>query len=391
MIIKSISRLLIWSLVFFVFDKADAQSLNDVGIGRILSLKLDAETAFPGYFGSNFYYANDKKALVYYNQISSSLKYFDPSSGITLGETKLQTMGPNSVGQEPYYSHYHTKDSIFVFARFGKLALTLVNGKGDKIGEFDFGSESDFSKVPYPRMSNAFGGMEVVGSKIYMGLQVAHNLYNNTKAPVIIIDMKTGEYKYLNRPIPYADVNFKRLPKSGQFEFFEARLMVDRTDGSLVLTYPVPGNIFKISEGIVKKIDLESKELVGSFNFLKSDNSTYTTRDTDYTKMIMTNPRNLGFLYDSYKNVYYVIRKVKGDPKSYDKMINGLGKFYYKYLYEVYDNGFNLLDSKIISAEHLVPNKGIVVSPEGLWVLKPQGDDENIMKLALLNFNFVKN
>ena len=388
---KLVFELFILSLLPFMSTEVGAQNLGASDVKRVLALSLDNETAFPGYFGSNFHYASDKKVFVYYNQITSSLKYFDVASGVNLGETRLQTLGPNSVGQEPYYSHYHTQDSIFVFARFGKLALTLVNDQGTKVGEFDFGSISDFSQVPYPRMSNGFGGIEVVGSRIYMGLQVAHNLYNNTKAPVIIIDMVTGKYEYLKMPIPYTELNFKRLPKSGQIEFYESRLMIDRADSSLILTYPVPEDIFKISDKIVERISLQSEKPIGDFDFLKADNNNYSNSDVEYTKIIMTNPRNLGSLYDAFNEVYYFIRKTKGDPKLYDKMINGLGKFYYDYSYEVYDKEFNLLDLKVISSKHLVPNKGVVVSPEGLWVLMPQGDNEDIMELALLNLNLVKN
>ncbi|MFY0591276.1 hypothetical protein [Roseivirga sp.] len=389
-ILKLLYEPLIWFIFLFSLLNVNAQVEKIPKTRKVLTLDLDAETAYPNHFGSNFSYADDRNALVYFNQITKTLKYFDVNTGKILGQTSLETFGPNNVGQEPYYVHYHNKDSIFVFARFGKLALSLVNGEGLKIDEYDFGSKFDFAQVPYPRMSNTFGGIVVVKNEVYMGLQVAHNSFNNSKPPVIKIDMKTREYDYLKEPIPYKDLNFKRLPKSGQIEFYESRVSFNKSTSSLIITYPVPGNIFRIKEDRVEKIELQSQDILGEFELLDSDNGTYTTRDLEYTKLVMVNPRILGSIYDPYRNVHYFIRKVKGDVKSYVKMKNGAGKFFYKYLYEAYDSEFKLLDSLIVSAEYLIPNKGVFLDSRGLWVLMPQQEDEDVMQLALLDFNLTK-
>lgn len=382
-----INNKLVW-FVFFLGLYDIALSQNELNSNerflRTIDLQLDAETARPGHFGSSFQYCKDVGSLAYLNSISRSIKYYDLESGLLVGETKLDSQGPDAVPGEPVYFHYHNKDSIFVFSEFRNSRLYLINSKGTKINTFDFSSDDDYRTVPFPRLAKVSGGIVVSGRHFYLAFNVSGQEHRNNVSPVLRYDMKSNEYIYLTEPKGYAQLDINKLPKVGQFQFYESRIASGVEPGSVIINFPLDHDLYISKDGKGRSVKAQS-DYVGDFQFLSRNNEKYDLKNIEYKKVVFGSARYFGIFHDKERQLYYRLAKIDNAEKWKSKYSsNSKKKVLQEYVLMIFDSDLNKQSEIKFNLTQALPEKGVFVGPGGLWVLLPDKDNEDIMTVGLL-------
>jgi hypothetical protein len=351
---------------------------------KTVDLILDNETARPGFFGSCFQYCYDTGYLAYFNVVTRSIKYFDLSTGFTVGETKFIKEGPNAVYGDPVYFHYHNSDSIFVFSEFQNSRIFLINSQGIKINTFDFNSDNNYNNVPFPRLSKVSGAIVVSAPYVYLAFNISEQPERNSVAPIIRFNMQSLEFQYLQEPKGYTDLDLKKLPKIGQYHFYESKMSLSKDRESVIVSFPLDNDFYVYKNSGVRTIRTGSKYL-NKFTFLSNNKTRYNTKMTEYKKVVFGSARYFGIYYDDKNEVYYRLLKLDNSSKWKRKLESGSDEIILKeYSLMEYDLDFNLRSEKIFGLEGATPESGMFVGPGGLWVLLSGNTNENIMSIGLL-------
>ncbi len=372
-----LNRLILCLLCLFLLVFVISAQENNLAISLSgeKNLKLDEQTAYPGVFGSSFQYCKDRDAIAYLNQITKTIVYFDYQSGETIGKTQLAIVGPDGVGGEPYYTHYHNKDSIFVISRFNKFRLSLVNSEGKKVNAFDY----DVMEEATPISARIFGGIVVQSSFVYLSFQIPANAKVQQVAPVARINMKSKEVELLEKPLAYQGLDMDRIVGSNQYEFYETRIAFNRNKNELVLSYPLEHFVHRISNSTVLKSPVKG-ELLGEFRFLPKNRNAYRKESRESREMIQGSAWYFGILYDPYRNVYYRIGKAAADIKKVRARLAGQEiKIPYEYVIMVLDDDLRLIDELKISTRQAIVHRGVFVGPDGLHIAQLNLRGEDIM------------
>lgn len=375
-------------LVFLLgtFDSAFSQvESNDTKkFVKTIDLKLDSETARPSHFGSTFQYCKDVGSLAYLNSISRSIKYYDLESGLLVGETKFNREGPDAVPGDPFYFYYHNKDSIFVFSEFQNSRLFLIDSKGTKINTFDFSSDDDYRTVPFPRLARVSGGIVVIGSHFYLAFNVSGQEHRNKVSPVLRYNMKSNEFNYLTEPKGYAQLDINKLPKVGQFRFYESRIARGNTPGSIVINFPLNHDLYVSKDDWVRSVKAQS-DYVDKFEFLSKNKERYDLKNIEYKKVVFGSARYFGIFHDGERQLYYRLAKIDNAEKWKSKYSSNSKKGVLKeYTLMIFDSDFNKKSEVKFNLTEALPEKGVFVGPGGLWMLLPDKGNEDIMTVGLL-------
>lgn len=377
--------------LFFIvcFFYSDLSSQSSSAFTRVLDLKLDNETARPDYFGSVFQYCEDTELLAYWNKITRSIKYFDLESGETVKETKVFSQGPNAVSGEPFYFHYHNKDSIFVFSEFQNSRLFLINDKSELVDVFDYTSEDGFRYTPIPRLTRVAGAIVVHKEYIYLAFQIAEQEERNKVAPILKYNMVTRDFDFLKFPRAYQYLDLDRIPKRGQYEFYESRIAFDIDKARLIVNYPLDQNLYSINSESRRLSTIETKkERVQEFQLLSKNKNSYNRKDVGYRKIIFGSPRYFGLFYSQYEQSFYRLVKLDNIEKWESKLSSGISAGVFKdYSIIKLDSYFNEVSEATLNIREIYPEKGLFISPEGLWSLLPDTKGEDIMSIGLLKLS----
>lgn len=362
------------------------QFTNEV-FGKVIDLKLDNETAMPWYFGSVFQYCDDTDLLAYWNGITKSIKYFDLESGETVKETKLSPYGPEAIPGEPYYFYYHNKDSIFIFSEFQNSKLFLVNDRGGKVDTFDFEAKDGYRFAPFPRLTRVSGAIVVHKEHFFLSFNISEQKERNSVAPVLKYNMVTKEHGFLKEPGAYRDLDLSRIPKGGQHEFYESRLAFNADNNEMVINYPLSQKLYVLRDGIVKEVEAKSKSVKG-FELLSRDKNRFEVNDVGYKKIVFGSARYFGVFYDQYNKLFYRLVKLDNVSKTESKYLSNSKKYVPdSYSWMIFDSGLSKKTEVLFTSREATPEKGVFVSPKGLWVLLPNSKGEDIMSIGLLKFN----
>tara|TARA_R110001592_G_scaffold347440_1_gene640960 strand:- start:14101 stop:14478 length:378 start_codon:yes stop_codon:yes gene_type:complete len=98
----------------------------------------------------------------------------------------------------------------------------------------------------------------------------------------------------------------------------------------------------------------------------------------------------LELLYDPYRSLYYRIARLPYTEKVYKEYKSGVRSRLPPRLHSVMvlDEDFNILSEKTYMVKDYRFRSGLFVGPEGLWVLKPEGDNEDEMTFELLDLHY---
>lgn len=379
----------LYGIVHTVNGQGSKQGL--VKVLKEKDLRLDFETAYPSYFGTTIQYCSDTDEIIYLNQITQSLKFFDYKTGQFKRSLKLRMEGPNGVGPEVSYVHYHNKDSLFVKSGKRTFDIFLLDGKGEVVNSFNYGGfeYSEYLNKPIPYTARQFGAMVIDKGDIILALEVPDNKKQMTKAPVLKINMRTLEVKYFSSPIPYQGLNVNHIPDRRNFEFYSSRLTLNRKMERLFINFPLEKELYMLSsDNTVTRIGLETG-LMGDFKFLEKDRGSYDQGDLALSDVIFNSAWYYGIIYNQYNDLYYRIGRPEGDSGLYrrKKSEGNAGKIPYKYVISIYDSSFKLLGEDVFTTKDFIVHRGAFVAPDGLWVLQPNTKGEDILGLALIGLS----
>ncbi|MGK0488297.1 MAG: hypothetical protein ACJAXB_001479 [Candidatus Endobugula sp.] len=381
-------KISLFSVLCCLVTKLPAQnSKYTFEVVREMQLQFDNETAYPYALGSTFQYCKDTREIVYLNRITHSLKYYDYKTGEQSRETKLELEGPDNVGMDPYYVHYHSRDSIFIISRGNNFDLSLVNSKGEKINSYDYGSNlyADYESVPIPKASTIFGAIEVVGDDLYLGIEIPSKREQLSVAPIIKINLKTKTVEHLKAPIPYKGINLKRLANPQQVEFYSTRITYNKKTEKLIVNFPLEHDFYTLDDRGTQSIDGKSN-VIGDFVFLDKDRENYPRNHFDLKSQINNSAWYFGILYDPYQDLYYRIGRIEGNASLYKRELAGEDvKTPYTYSISVFDADFKLLADTTITTAGGIFHRGSFIGPDGLWVAQLNVNGEDVMGFNLLS------
>lgn len=374
---------LLSSLLLFCPLSMSAQKAQ-VGVVGELDLHLDNETAPPPSFGSSFQYCEDRKAIVYYNRITNALKYFDYKTGKGVGQTQFAKQGPDDIGPDPYYFHYHNKDSIFILSRGTNFSMFLMNSEGKKLNTFHYSSD-DYSKVRYPSASTLFGALVVRPPFVYIGLEISDKEEQNKVAPIIKLDMSNDTFEYLKAPLPYQGFDVRSTVWNNFYYFYNCRITQNTKNGDVIISFPLDHNVYRLRNGIVEKLDGKS-DAIGEFHFLERKRPiVYDPNNIDVHAIGFSSARYYGVLYNPYKDLYYRVGVVEKGKNTYRRLLAGEEvRDPFMYSVTVFDADFNKLSDGIIDGWHALLDRGIFVTPDGLSGPQHSVKGEDIMGISFI-------
>lgn len=357
---------------------------NEVGVIGEFDLHLDAETAYPFALGSVFQYCEDRKAIAYYNRLTNSIKYFDYKTGKGNGETKFSKEGPNALGPDPYYFHYHNRDSIFVLSRGTNFSMFLINSSGEKINTYHYSSE-DYSTIVFPKATTLFGAIDFKFPYVYLALEISDMEDRNTVAPVIRIDLEKDEFSYLNEPLPYQRLDINRIAWQNEYYFYSSRITRNTNNNDLLISYPLEHIVYRMRGSVIEELDGKS-DVIGDFHFLeKPRERKRDPNNFDVKSIALSSAWYFGVIYNPYQNLYYRVGKVEQRRDSYRSVEAGEKlRDPFRYSVTVYDSDFNKLADSIITADEVLFHRGLFVTPDGLCGPQLNLKGEDVMGISII-------
>lgn len=375
----------LWLLLIFLLIANPIVSQNVKILGE-KELQLDNETAYPFALGGRFQYCRDINAIAYLNRLTRSIKYFDYQTGNMLSiETELPFEGPNGFGMEPNYFYYHNKDSIFLLSGGTNFKMFLLNSQGQKLNTYHYNSDG-YKGVPFPKTSRTFGALLYKPPYMMIAVHIGKNRERNNVSPIIKLDLRKDSFEYLKEPKAYKKLDLDRLPGSNQPEFYLSSIADSHLESQYLVSFPMEHDLMIVSNEGSRKVNARSS-LVGQFKFLKRDLKTYAQQDFPLLETIINSARYLGILYNPYLNLYYRIGKVEGNKEELRRSLKGEKvKRSYQYLVTVFDSELEFISERLFGFKDAYFERGVFISPEGLWTLSSDSTDEDKITLKLIGF-----
>ena len=343
-------------------------------------LKLDEVTARPEILQKGVFRYLDGK-LYYLNKISREIKVFDYESGETIQSIPLYLEGPDAVGPEPYSFQFITQDSILVFSNFFKKGLTLINRKGKVLKRYNTAfNDEDGNYQMGKTLSRGPSSIAVIGDDLFLSMVTFNRSLLSKHSPILKLNLDSEDLVWLNQPLLYNENTLSKMRMIVQI--LEADLAVNNND-DLVVSFPLDHNIWVLSNGLrdVRKFMVRSQ----AFDDFKlfSQSYEYMTPDQirrEGSRMIRVSGQYLEFLYDPYRSVYYRVTRLPYTEKEYDDYITSnvrLPPVLHSVM--VVGEDFQVIAEESFIASDYNFRDGMFVGPEGLWVLKPEGENEDEM------------
>ncbi|WP_068418640.1 DUF4221 family protein [Roseivirga echinicomitans] len=357
---------------------------TQVGVIGELNLALDNETAPPNSMGSSFQYCEDRKAIAYFNRLTKAIKYFDAKTGKGVGQTQFALQGPDDIGPDPFYFHYHNKDSIFILSRGTNFRMFLMNSEGKKLNTFHYSSD-DYSKIRYPSASTLFGALVVRPPFAYIGLEISDQGSQNTMAPIIKLNMDTDTFNYLADPLPYQNIDLQTTVWNNFYYFYNSRIAENTKNGDLIVSFPLDHNVYRIRSEGIEKLDGKSKA-IGDFHFLKRKRQVaYDPNNIDVRSIGSSSAWYYGVIYNPYLDQYYRIGMVEQGRDTYKRRLEGEEVYDpVQYSVTIYDSKFHKIADGIIHGREVLFARGIFVTPDGLCGPQHSLKGEDIMGISII-------
>lgn len=357
---------------------------------HILTLSLDGNTAGPDFSQEGGFLYQD--GLVYYlNALSREIKIFDFKTGETVSSIGLERTGPNSVGPEPSAFFLHTKDSIFIYSDFFGDRVSLVNSKGTVLNRFDLskpeGNEGDILGGVVP---SGVGSFTLMGSNLFVSRSTYSLKTLRRVMPLLKLNLVDKELAYNREPLLYNDF-LDRVP---QYEsFLNPDVTSDNARGLLLISYPLDHTVYASEDGFIsfRKYNLKSKYLPDKPTLLPKALTEFSGSN-EYREAL----RKYGFgitvgyykslLFNKYRNIYYRVAIIPHDAKEFRDYRNGTRNKLSstRYVVMTINENFEVISEQIFSSKELNLHGGLFISPEGLWGLRHQGDNEDVLEFELL-------
>ncbi|MFY0591278.1 DUF4221 family protein [Roseivirga sp.] len=346
-------------------------------------LRLDKETTHPWIPGSYFQYVNELDAIAYLNQITSSIKFFDFKSNTVNHTIRIPRIGPNSTGKKPQVMYVHNKDSIFIFSHLNHGELGLYDFNGIKLRSYNLNVVDDLDAPQhYAVLTDVYGSIIVVKDKLFASLRILRSSKVKNYAPLLELDLNSGEVSQLMEPLPYSKIKTEKIPYHKKL--LSSRIAYNFEKDHLVVNYPMDHDLFVIDEkNRIQVIDGRNHEF-DKFVILKKDIKKYTNQEHTY-EVFFKGPRYDGILYNPFTKHYYRVIRLGMEQGDINKWKRGEKvKIFQRFFIDVFNESFMKIASSEFTDEKLLFEQGMFVGPGGLWVLQPQSDDENEMKFTLL-------
>lgn len=346
-------------------------------------LELDHESAHPWIPGSYFQYVEGINAIAYLNQITSSVKFFDFESNKIIHTITIPRFGPSSTGKKPQVMYVHNRDSIFIYSHLNHGRLGLYDFNGNKLKSYDLNVVDDLdAESHYAVLSEVYGSLAVRNGKLYASLRILRTSKVARYAPLIELDLTSGKLKQLQKPLPYSKIRIDRIPYHAKL--LSARMAYNKELDDLVINYPMDHDLFVLDkENKVSVISAGSNKF-SDFVLLKKDIKEYTNQEHSY-EVFFKGSRYDGFLFNPFTRHYYRVTRLGMDQKDIDKWKRKEKvRIFQKYVVDVFSESFEKIATNLFTDEKLLFEQGIFVGPKGLWVLQPETENEDEMKLLLL-------
>lgn len=358
-----------------------------------LRLSLDNVTSTPGLASEGVYKYHDNE-LFYLNSITREIKVFDYKTGETLRSIPLRKEGPNAIGSEPYTFHLISKDSILIYSNFFNYQISLINGEGKVLNKYGTAVKDNSGngiEMTNGLLTGGPSSMVVQNKKIYALKMLLMNQPLLDYSPLVEIDLKSKEVKAFSEPKQYSPEIYDRILKI--IQLMEGDIVYNDKEGLLVISYPLDHSIYVSNNGFnsMQKIYAKTKY----FDEFKLMNRPSKDLDPNQAteqglNVLRLSGQYLELHYDPYRSLYYRVARLPYDERVYKEYKSGVRSRLPPRLHSVMvlDKGFNVLSEKTYMVKDYMFRSGMLVGPEGLWVLKPLGDNEDEMVFELLDLDY---
>ena len=352
-----------------------------------MTLHLDETTVHPWVVGSCFQYVPELQSIAYLNRIDSSIKLFNKESGEIKMSVPLHREGPDAVGSEPTVFYWLNSDSIFVFSNFNNGRLSLINNRGEKIRTYEL-SYSDDDLAHTVEISEVSGGLSYSkkSNSLFIGMRVYSLEKMLNRAPYLKLNIKSGEVKRFVDPMPYKKESLSKIPLDQRFT--SVAVAINDSTEEVTLNFPLSSDLWVRKEPDPwRSLDAQSVYFEKPV-FLKNNLLSYRNDREKYKNEVILLPRYTGLIHDPYKNVYYRISRLPLDGNLYERRLRGEKiKIYQEFSIQVFDDNWRkIAEDKFLDKEVLF-TQGMFVDEDGLWLLRPQAENEDIMEFRLMNLN----
>lgn len=360
---------------------------SHIKMGRDMTLHLDETTVHPWVVGSCFQYVPELQSIAYLNRIDSSIKLFNKESGEIKMSVPLHREGPDAVGSEPTVFYWLNSDSIFVFSNFNNGRLSLINNRGEKIRTYEL-SYSDDDLAHTVEISEVSGGLSYSkkSNSLFIGMRVYSLEKMLNRAPYLKLNIKSGEVKRFVDPMPYKKESLSKIPLDQRFT--SVAVAINDSTEEVTLNFPLSSDLWVRKEPDPwRSLDAQSVYFEKPV-FLKNNLLSYRNDREKYKNEVILLPRYTGLIHDPYKNVYYRISRLPLDGNLYERRLRGEKiKIYQEFSIQVFDDNWRkIAEDKFLDKEVLF-TQGMFVDEDGLWLLRPQAENEDIMEFRLMNLN----
>ena len=148
-------------LLFFIVcctkknESKQIQNVEELNIHskKSITLKLDSETGFYNRY-IRYQAIEGEEYFALLNSLNSKIQVYDPTSGEMVWSLKLQTEGPNSVGQRPQGFVIEDFNTVYVFDAV-RGRISKVNAEGKVLEKYETVRNGPNSGAAYPIVENS--------------------------------------------------------------------------------------------------------------------------------------------------------------------------------------------------------------------------------------------
>lgn len=356
---------------------------HEINKSQKLLLHLDEETVHPWVTGSYFQYLSSERSLAYLNKIGNNIKLFDLTTGKTIKTVPFARFGPDNVGNEPSAFYWLNRDSIFVFSDLNNGRLSLINENGTKLRNYELQSKDDQHFV---ELSEVAGGMTYSKGKLYLGLRVASFAKMPFNSSIISLDVQSGEFSYIEHPMP---INENLLPKIPIDQRYSSTYIdLNNQERKLIVSLPLSDDILVRDANDMWSTHNAKSVYFDNLVFLRNPIASYGGTTEKYRDELRFMPRYTGIVFDEFRDVYYRIGRLNYNKELYLKRMSGARlKIYQEFSVQVFDSNFKKIGESKFLTKGLLYEQGLFIDEKGLWLLLPQGDDEDEMEFILMELS----
>jgi hypothetical protein len=232
-------------------------------------------------------------------------------------------------------------------------------------------------------LAEVAGGFAYLNGNLILGLRVYDFNVMPFSSGILSLNIESGKISFLEHPPVIESSLRSRVPYDQRFSTFNLDLNIK--DNILVVNYPLSDYL------IVRNSDLSwSKHEAKSdyfkrLSFLSNPAVSYKGQQEKYLDETRYMPRYTGIVYDDIRNIYYRIGRLPLNKELYlrsrsDKTV----KIYEEFSIQVFNKDFEKIGESKFLTKGLLFEQGMFITEEGLYLLLPQQDNEDIMEFKLM-------